>query len=276
MRLATIIMLILISISLFAQKLPQVQQVSLRAPTNVKVDGKPTEWGSKMQAFNKTTNMFYTIANDDKKLYLIIRSPDQHAGKLVTGITFVIQPTGVHNDKGARLVKYPYFETPGENIWFAFTPQSYSELKGVEIEKDPDGKKTEALIKQANKKLATLSKWIYTRGIIGKDSVISVYNDEGVIAANGFGSDKIYTSELSIDLKLLGLSVDKSTGFSYHLSVNGEPTKYYKGLVNWRANVQRPPNQTDAQFQEMVGRMEDIYTAASMTLDFWGEYTLAK
>ena len=57
-----------------AQKLPNVQQASLRAPENVKVDGKPTEWGDKLQAYNKATDVFYTIANDYNNLYLIIQT----------------------------------------------------------------------------------------------------------------------------------------------------------------------------------------------------------
>jgi hypothetical protein len=57
-----------------AQKLPQVQQVSLRAPANIRADGKNKEWGTQLQAFNNATGIFYSMANDDENLYLVIYS----------------------------------------------------------------------------------------------------------------------------------------------------------------------------------------------------------
>jgi hypothetical protein len=39
-----------------AQKLPNVQQVSLRAPANIKIDGKATEW-SGFKALNTATDV---------------------------------------------------------------------------------------------------------------------------------------------------------------------------------------------------------------------------
>ncbi len=252
------------------KKLPKVQQGNLRAPANVKIDGKPTEWGGKMQAYNRLTGLLYTIANDDKKLYLIIQSIDRQHAKLVEGITFAVQPTGKHTDKDAPLIKYPYISSKSKQITaFPLTPQTYSELKGVQIAKDPDGKKTEALIKESSKGLRALSKWIYTRGMLGKDSIISVYNEVGIEAANGFSTDKIYTSEVAIDLKLLGLSIDKPRTFAYHISVNGEPDKYRTTIadLNFSSN-----NMTQAQIDDFA----NANAAHSATLDFWGEYTLKK
>ncbi|MBC7401019.1 MAG: hypothetical protein H7289_13850, partial [Mucilaginibacter sp.] len=53
-----------------AQKLPKVQTASIAAPTNIKIDGKATEWGNKFQAFNRTTEVYYTLSNSATKLYL--------------------------------------------------------------------------------------------------------------------------------------------------------------------------------------------------------------
>ena len=44
---------ILFVLSANAQKLPNTQETSLRAPANLKVDGKPTEWNNQFQAYNK-------------------------------------------------------------------------------------------------------------------------------------------------------------------------------------------------------------------------------
>ena len=63
-----------IAISADAQKLPTEQQVSLRAPAGLKIDGKATEWDNKFQAYNHHTDFYYTIANDDNNLYLIVQA----------------------------------------------------------------------------------------------------------------------------------------------------------------------------------------------------------
>jgi hypothetical protein len=44
-----------------AQKLPNKQQISLRAPARLKIDGIVNEWGDKLQAYNHSTQIFYAI-----------------------------------------------------------------------------------------------------------------------------------------------------------------------------------------------------------------------
>lgn len=60
-------------INVTAQKLPNIQQAGLKAPENIKIDGKATEWG-KFNAFNGATDVFYSIANNEKHLYLIVQT----------------------------------------------------------------------------------------------------------------------------------------------------------------------------------------------------------
>jgi len=59
-----------------AQKLPAVQKESVWAPITVKIDGKAAEWGNKFQAYNSSTEIYYTISNDDNNLYLAIKAVD--------------------------------------------------------------------------------------------------------------------------------------------------------------------------------------------------------
>src|SRR5476649_1812091 len=70
------VIILLATITVNAQKLPSVQQVSLRAPADMKIDGIATEWDNKFQAYNKATFLFYTIANNDEHLYLTIHATD--------------------------------------------------------------------------------------------------------------------------------------------------------------------------------------------------------
>ena len=69
-----------------AQKITNVQETAVWVPGNIKVDGKLNEWGDNLQALNKATQVYYTLANDDKNLYLAIRSANQNsANKIVAG-----------------------------------------------------------------------------------------------------------------------------------------------------------------------------------------------
>ena len=81
-----------LSASSQAQKLPNKQDVSLRPSDKVKIDGKISEWGKDFKAYNHATNLFYSIANDEANLYLVIRAADQlTVRKIIAGsITFSI------------------------------------------------------------------------------------------------------------------------------------------------------------------------------------------
>src|ERR1700744_1793310 len=75
-----------------AQKLKSVQEKGVRPPSNVKIDGKLTEWDDTFQAYNPTVSLYYTIANDDKNLYLVIKSTDQMTSNKIgqAGLSFTI------------------------------------------------------------------------------------------------------------------------------------------------------------------------------------------
>ncbi len=57
-----------------AQKLPNVQTTAVYAPDNIKIDGKTTEWNNQLQAYNKSTSIFYTMANNNDNLYLTVQA----------------------------------------------------------------------------------------------------------------------------------------------------------------------------------------------------------
>src|SRR5688572_23684293 len=104
---ASIALFAALGYSTSAQKLPAVQQVSLRAPANVRIDGKVTEWGQ-LKAYNKATDLKYSIANDDKKLYLVIQTNTfaTQRKSAIGGVTLVIQKANEKNDKDAKLIKF--------------------------------------------------------------------------------------------------------------------------------------------------------------------------
>ena len=248
-----------------AQKLPAVQHVNLRAPANVKVDGKANEWG-KLQAYNPAINCYYTIANDDKKLYVVLQAEGMVIAKITSGgFKLVIQKTGNKKDAAAPFIKFPFRE------------------KGIGVilgKKEWIHPNADTVLMLDNKRLTANSKQIYTSGLFGADSLISMYNNSGVEAANTFDINRIYTCELSIDLSLLGLSVENAAKFAYHIVENGEPYKYISDIDEWArpvfTNNFKDGSLTPEKLNFILENLKIGSDILYATTDFWGEYTLAK
>jgi len=249
MKKLTVILCCIITFAANAQKLPATQQSSLRVPANVKIDGKPAEWGT-FQAYNHNCDIYYTIANDDDNLYIAIQCQytDVIRRILNGSITFTVNPSGKKDDKGGMSITYPVL-TAAPMVNFKFKP-------ATDLQAD-------SAMNVANKKVSNQWKTIKTSGIKGLDTVISVYNDDGVIAAGLFNNKFVYTCELSVTLKQLGLNTVNPTKFAYHIMVN-EVTQHGIEIK-----------------KDDSGRILSINVTAGAQMgqaatDFWGEYTLAK
>ncbi len=265
---------IVVSIAASAQKLPGVQPGSLRAPANIKIDGKATEWNDQYQAYNKATDIFYTLSNDDQNLYLTVRAEDPTViTKIMSGgLSLNIQKSGKKTDKDAMCISYPVF---GKNNRTFFTLRRRKGLPALSPEEAV--KEGDSLMVVNNKKIATNSKWIAVTGVKELDTLISVYNEDGIKAVGLFDNKKAYVYELSVTLKTLGLSTDQGSMFLYHVLLNGGPNKYNGPTMTITSSISADGTQADrAKLDEIQARMNAITATLYGTTDFWGEYTLAK
>ena len=102
-RRTKLIMLILTLNAYFAngQKLPKIQEKSIYAPQNIQVNGKSSEWNNTFQAYNKAVEIFYTISNDDKNIYLTVMAKQRDVvDKIIRGgLTFTINKETNKKDK---------------------------------------------------------------------------------------------------------------------------------------------------------------------------------
>jgi len=202
----------LLSLNLKAQKLPQIQEKGVMLPKNFKVDGTNKEWKNEFVAFNKSLGVYYTIANDFERLYLIIKAEDaQIIYKIISqGLSFIVK-----DNLQSVNVSYPAYEYEKRPLFLSLKQRSngintQEKLVNDSLKNTFNYKLTENLQKIAVTGITTL-----------KDSLISIYNQEG-IRANGRFDDKVnYTLELSIPLKLLGN--DKK--LNYLIQLNGVPGK---------------------------------------------------
>lgn len=241
-----------------AQKLPNKQVLSLRAPANIKIDGKAAEWGDKFQAYNNATGVFYTMANDDENLYLTIKAtaPDVIKRILNGSITLTINKEG-KNDKGGMSITYPFFDghTPMLEAIFKNQPQiiegSASSVSSANEYMDDN-----------NRKLAAKIKYIKVSGIPGLDTLVSVYNGDGIKAAALFDNTMAYTYELAVSLKNLGLSIDNPVKFNHNIRINAVAGHGYTIERNAQGKI------TTYEKTEVDGQLGQAATG------FWGEYTL--
>jgi len=236
-----------LAVTAIAQKLPNKQEKSVWAPADIKIDGITTEWQNQFQAYNKATDLFYTVSNDDKNLYLIVQATihDVIDKLLRGGITFAVSSD--KSDKNSISITYPFLE--GHDVYAV--AGGYT-VKYVDYK---DSKKAEANatdVKAVNDIISTTVKLMKVTGVESfTEPNISVYNETGIKVAAHFDSKLAYTYELAIPLSYLKLT-DKGV-FNYHIKVNElpEPT----------SAVAYPP---------------PVPATAMGTTDFWGQYTLAK
>jgi hypothetical protein len=255
-----IILLASVAIAADAQKLPKVQETSLRLPASVKIDGKAAEWKNNFQAYNNSTEVFYTIANDDEKLYLLIQATEPLVARKIMagGIAFTMYPANNKNDKKA--ITFPLFDRKN--------------LPNIDLKQVPVVTKTSIadsvdvyiFVDKINQELSAKSKEIGLVGIKGLDSTISVYNEQQIKAVAQFNDNVAYTYELAIPLKYLNLSINNPTPFGYNIRLNGSDHVEGAFIENIEGGI---------RITGAAVAMKDMRFFWSPT-DFTGSYTLAK
>ena len=267
MRIIITILLAAGVLSAEAQKLPGVQQASVKAPANIKIDGKADEWADRFEAYNPATELWYTIANDDKRLYLTILANNQSTYGVVnriiaSGLTFTVANNKVKGSKGVS-VTYPVTGDP-QIHFFSF----FSNNEGVSIAA------TDSVIKMYNLKLEKLFKLIKVEGVTGMDT-ISVYNEVGIEASEKFDIKKNYTIELSIPIALVRNQINTTNTLSYKITIRGgKATIFDTNSARIEGGGSEPAVvKMRDDIVSAINRMDAVYKSST---DFWGEYTLAK
>lgn len=254
----------------YAQKLPKTQNNSLRIPDDIKIDGNATELNNTFQAYNPTTSLYYTIANDDKNLYLAIQAvqPRIVAKILYSGITFTINTLGKKKDgdQGNMVITYPNLAQGDDQSIISKTGiKILSDLRG--FTRKPNWQQPEtpsdSIVSIANNLIKTKATYIKISGIKAiADSIISIYNTEDIKVAATVNNKQVYTYELIMPLNLLGLPANKVQPFNYELKLlsRSQIGKKYPAISRISLTSYNP----------------DINADLDSTTDFWGEYTLAK
>jgi hypothetical protein len=262
---------ILIGSAASAQKLPNKQVVSVRAPINIKIDGKASEWGDKLQAHNKATEVLYTIANDDENLYLVIQATKRDIVEKIAygGITFSINSA---DKKENVALTFPKYESNSSyHAGLNSKPDIASDTILYKMQLD-------SFVRAKNNQMGIKFKFIEVEGIKDMGPLISVYNDVKIKANIRLDNQLSYTYELAIPLKYLSSVINSFGGFTYNIRLNGAANNHTTMALN---STGKDIIIYDASGKAVTG-IPVMYeaSAAKMGLsyptDFTAEYTLAK
>jgi hypothetical protein len=269
MKVSALIFLLAICLSTYAQKLPNIQQTSLRAPDNVKIDGKVPEWGEKFEAYNKGTEIHYTISNDKDYLYLTVQAKDHQIIKkiIVGGLAFTINASGNKKNKNGAVITFPFYQK-GQNYPFITLETAAAIKKDVANY----AARWDSLINTSNNRIKSGFKFIGTSGLKDiNNEMIPVYNAEGISAVAMLDDNLYYNFELVVPLKLLAVgSIPEKLAYNIKLNglaFGGSDLKDSGRFVMWVGS--------DGNNYRMEDASPRSWSLASPT-DFWGEYTLAK
>ena len=284
-------------ISAQAQKTTELQEVSIYAPQLTKADGKNSEWANATFAQNKATGISYLISNDDKNLYLVVRSTEiaNNTKIMAGGITFSVNPDGKKKEKESISLTYPLinraqFRRGGQGGAGggggavvvsgrpAFGGMGGMGAGGVQL----TPKQRDSAMAAMQKTQLAQVKEIKIKGFKKTtDTLVSIYNDMGIKAAASIDKDNVYFYEVAIPFEELGLTLDNAKEFAYNVKLNGLqlPGMDFNrgggggggfggggGQVSVRVGGGGGgPRGSGIDFQALIS-----------PTDFWGKYTLIK
>lgn len=271
-------------LSAAAQKLPDIQQNNFPAPAGIRIDGKNTEWNDSFQASNKRTNIVYTLANDDKNLYLAVKSTDvgNNTKIMAGGITFSVNPDGKKKEKESITLTYPIINRANLRGGQGGGRRQMGAMMGFGGGgggQQISAKQRDSIMGAMQRTQLANAKEIKINGFkTTADSTVSIYNEFGIKAVATVDKDNVYFYEMAIPLEALGLTKDSAGEIAYNIRLNGLQLPGYDGggfggggFGGGRGNF----GGGGGGFGQRGGSGIDFQALMSPT-DFWGKYALSK
>lgn len=247
-----------------AQKNDETQGGSRFAPPKIKIDGKNFEWKDTDFSVSKKTGLSYIICNDDKNLYLVIKSTDDENNTKIMagGITFSINSDGKKKEKESISLTYPWIDQERSGI-------SGTVVTSSSMRNGPKDLVRDSASAARQKKKLERAKEIKINGFKNTtETLISIYNEYGIKTFANIERDNSFFYELAIPLEALGISVKEPAVFAYNVKVNG---LQMPGLDH-TVIVVGPPGGGNV-IHDVAFPPPQVLSGPT---DFWGKYTLAK
>lgn len=238
-----------------AQRLPKIQNEGMRALANIKIDGMANEWGDNFKANNPDNRMLYSMANDDKNLYLIIKM-DSDIYTFIKALNGGVSLRILTNDKEKDILKsviYPAIDDRKEAI-VDFT----HDAKKFRSKHNATGLKAlDSISRLANQAIKENYKNIEIVRYAGQEpEYISIYNAEGIRVAGRFNNRMEYFVEMAIPLKFLNIEPGQKLTYSLALIGTYERFKRKTRKTTPQDLAWIPEN---ARFQALTSSFSGIY-----------------
>lgn len=190
---------VLYAFSATAQK--DAKQYMAKAPANVSIDGKLTEWGDSLALYDIKSKLNYTIASDDTDLYVIAYVADKPTKRkiMAAGITISVNPEG----KKHKTYSMTYPVPDGSAI---FKPHSASD------DDEEDEVQKPSLLQSTSIKVAGFKDV--------ESDVITTSNTYGFKAAVKFDDKHNLVYEAAIPIKMLYLKKGKNDELEINIQIN--------------------------------------------------------
>lgn len=258
LKFAAVVALLCACTTVYAQKPSSSQKNSLRAPANIKIDGQLTEWDNKLQAYSNHTQFYYTLSNDSKYLYLTVQAKYQEITTRILkgGITLTINKSNTKTDPDGIHITYPVI-----NHFFI----RFNDAPDVKHDGAAALARLDTFVNEVNTRLESRTKFIRVAGIKGVDTLISIYNLDGIKAASHLDNQMHFNYELAVSLMDLGLDIKNPQKFTYQVMINETDDSSSHGSLK-----------NGASGNAITFTITTPATSAQPATDFWGEYTLAR
>jgi hypothetical protein len=202
-------LIILLLVFLYSQTI-LAQTTALSLPINYKIDGDATEWNNTFSINNKAIGISYSIANDKEKLYVIVHAESSTViNKIINnGLSFY-----VNDSKNLIGISYPIYPIGVRPLYLPLSKkQNTNQFSAI----------NDSLQTIFNAKITENFKNIGVSGLSNiTDSLVSIYNPEGIRIAAKFDSQLFLNIEIGIPIQLIGIE----NKLDFKIQLNGVPGK---------------------------------------------------
>ncbi len=201
--------------SSFAQNFESIS----KAPDQLKIDGKLTEFSDSLVNYDKTTKLNYALAHDAKNIYVFIKAIGQAEQRKIMAGGISVSVNAAGKKKANAIITFPVIDRAAMMTEMR-NRGSQSKDGGQRAERTPEERNAERVAMQ--KKILSNLKEIKIAGL--KDITvesISIYNTYGIKTGINYDSKNALVYELAIPLELVNVNLTKDSEIAINIKLNG-------------------------------------------------------
>ncbi len=260
---------VLMSLTIYNSVNAQQNAFGLRAPAKIKIDGKLDEWSNTLPNFNKSTNVYYAISNDDKNLYLSIQTTDPVAVSQIISNAVSFSFYGSKKDERTTLT-FPLLKSND----FKIVDNFKKKIDATDVV--ASAKLMDSLAKVMNKDLVQHAKQIKVEGLNKVADTLSIYNEQDIQIALAFNYKRVLNYELALPLAFVRQKINNEAEINYTVQLNGVSTSGVRTELSADGNYITRTDGGKMRLELKATPQLMAAFASGFATNFTGKYTLAK